>query len=79
MWNGKIIICSFCGGHTFVYHFAWCACTCQKCRRMVDKYEHYVHPMYFPNQRFVIIEKVPIYSISRNGKINYFNYIDNEY
>ena len=37
--NGRLIRCSYCGNTTRVYHFSWCAVTCQGCNRMVDKYE----------------------------------------
>lgn len=35
--NGKIISCPFCKTKATVYHFAWAAITCQKCKRLVDK------------------------------------------
>lgn len=36
---GKEIYCPHCGSANRVYHFAWCATTCQSCRAMVDKYD----------------------------------------
>jgi ribosomal protein S27E len=35
--NGKEIYCPNCKDKTTVYHFAWSAITCQKCKKMIDK------------------------------------------
>lgn len=40
--NGKEIFCPKCGGNHIVYHFAWCAITCQTCEAMVDKLDWYL-------------------------------------
>jgi ribosomal protein S27E len=37
--NGKIVICPFCAEKQIVYHFSFVACTCQACKKLVDKYE----------------------------------------
>ena len=37
--SGRLIKCPHCGHENRVYHFSWCAVTCQGCRRMVDKYD----------------------------------------
>ena len=36
--SGRSIKCPHCGHEKRVYHFSWCAVTCQGCHRMVDKY-----------------------------------------
>jgi hypothetical protein len=36
--SGRPIKCPHCGHEKRVYHFSWCAVTCQGCDRMVDKY-----------------------------------------
>ena len=35
--SGRQIICPSCGTVARVYHFSWCAITCQGCRQMIDK------------------------------------------
>ena len=35
--NGKVISCPNCKNKETVYHFAWSAITCQKCKKMIDK------------------------------------------
>ena len=35
--NGKVIICPQCNTEATVYHFSWCALTCQSCRANVNK------------------------------------------
>ena len=35
----RLIKCPHCGHENRVYHFSWCAVTCQGCKRMVDKYD----------------------------------------
>ena len=37
---GRLLQCPHCGDVKRVYHFSWCATTCQGCGRMVDKYEY---------------------------------------
>ena len=37
---GRNIECPHCGHVSRVYHFSWCATTCQGCGRMVEKYEY---------------------------------------
>jgi hypothetical protein len=37
--NGKELICPNCGKRQKVYHFAFIACTCQKCKQLVNKYD----------------------------------------
>jgi hypothetical protein len=34
---GRLIKCPHCSHENRVYHFSWCAVTCQSCKRMVDK------------------------------------------
>ena len=41
--TGRLIRCPHCGHEKRVYHFSWCAVTCQGCHRMVDKYEWSQH------------------------------------
>ena len=36
---GRLIKCPHCGHENRVYHFSWCAVTCQGCKRMVDKFD----------------------------------------
>jgi ribosomal protein S27E len=36
---GRMIRCPFCQEIKTVYHFAWGAVQCQKCKKMVDKPE----------------------------------------
>ena len=36
--NGKVIICPLCNTEATVFHFSWCALTCQDCKSNVDKY-----------------------------------------
>jgi ribosomal protein S27E len=38
-FDGTQILCPKCNGIVVVYHFSWCAITCQICREMVDKYD----------------------------------------
>lgn len=35
--DGKTIQCPHCQHHSVVYHFSWCAITCQGCKADVDK------------------------------------------
>ena len=37
--DGRIIICPKCNRIATVYHFAFCAITCQHCREVIDKYD----------------------------------------
>ena len=37
--EGKEIKCPNCGVYGWVYHFRWCALTCQGCGKMIDKNE----------------------------------------
>jgi DNA-directed RNA polymerase subunit RPC12/RpoP len=37
--EGKELACPYCKEKVIVWHFAWVAMTCQKCKRMVDKSE----------------------------------------
>jgi ribosomal protein S27E len=37
--NGKQIVCPHCNNNARVFHFAWCALTCQVCHKSIDKYE----------------------------------------
>ena len=36
---GRLIKCPHCSHENRVYHFSWCAVTCQSCKRMVDKFD----------------------------------------
>lgn len=36
---GKLIECPKCNHVKTIYHLSWCACTCQGCGEMVDKYD----------------------------------------
>ena len=37
--RGTFLKCPHCGNIKRVYHFSWCAVTCQGCKQMVDKYD----------------------------------------
>jgi hypothetical protein len=37
--NGKLVICPFCDEKQRLYHFSFIACTCQSCKKLVDKYD----------------------------------------
>jgi ribosomal protein S27E len=39
---GKDITCPACSFITTVYHFAWSALSCQRCEKMIDKYDWYL-------------------------------------
>ena len=39
---GKHIRCPNCGTISRIYHLSWCACTCQGCERMINKYHYYI-------------------------------------
>ena len=36
---GKMLLCPLCFKKATVYHFSWCAITCQHCKKMIDKKE----------------------------------------
>ena len=38
-YQGREIECPKCGQTQTVYHFAWSAIGCQRCKEMVDKYD----------------------------------------
>ena len=40
--EGKEIKCPHCGVYAWVYHFKWCALTCQGCDKMIDKNEWFI-------------------------------------
>jgi len=40
--EGKEIKCPHCGVYGWVYHFKWCALTCQGCGKMIDKNEWFI-------------------------------------
>tara|TARA_B100001250_G_C19680302_1_gene735540 strand:- start:783 stop:956 length:174 start_codon:yes stop_codon:yes gene_type:complete len=40
--EGKEIKCPNCGVYGWVYHFSWCALTCQGCGKMIDKNEWFI-------------------------------------
>lgn len=40
--KGKFIYCPHCGAEARVFHFSWCAITCNSCNQMVDKLEWFV-------------------------------------
>jgi hypothetical protein len=40
--NGKIIQCPHCEHKSVVYHFSWCAITCQGCKADVDKQDFFI-------------------------------------
>lgn len=42
---GKLIYCPHCGVESRVYHFSFSALVCQKCNRIVDKYEYLLQPL----------------------------------
>ena len=41
---GRQIICPSCGTIARVYHFSWCAITCQGCDQMIDKQHWLIKP-----------------------------------
>ena len=38
--NGKVIICPQCNTEATVYHFSWCALTCQSCGESINKTDY---------------------------------------
>jgi len=42
--SGRQIICPSCGTIARVFHFSWCAITCQGCRQMIDKEKWLIKP-----------------------------------
>ena len=38
--NGTLIKCPECGEVGRIYHYAWSACTCRECRRMIEKLDY---------------------------------------
>lgn len=40
--KGKTIRCPHCRKFERVYNFAWCAATCPKCKKDINKYDYYV-------------------------------------
>ena len=39
-YNGKVIICPQCNTEATVYHFSWCALTCQSCGESINKTDY---------------------------------------
>ncbi len=42
-YQGKQIVCPRCSQIATVYHFSWCALTCQSCQQSINKSEWIVH------------------------------------
>ena len=40
--RGKMIRCPHCKNMERVYHFAWSAAVCPKCKKTINKYDYYV-------------------------------------
>ena len=38
--NGIVIICPQCNTEATVYHFSWCALTCQSCGESINKTDY---------------------------------------
>ena len=56
--KGKFIYCPSCGAVARVFHFSWCAITCNSCNKMIDKSEWFVEDPKIPRgdrMRFVMV------------------------
>jgi len=40
--NGKLIVCPECHNVEKVYHFAWNATVCPKCKKTINKYDYFI-------------------------------------
>lgn len=36
-YQGKQIVCPQCNNNALVFHFSWCALTCQSCHNSINK------------------------------------------
>lgn len=40
--SGKLIVCPQCHNVERVYHFAWSATVCPKCKKTINKYDYFI-------------------------------------
>lgn len=44
--HGKYIVCPECNHSDKVYHFSWSGLSCSNCKKIINKYDWFIHKSY---------------------------------